>query len=240
MPNDIDLTLEEIERIFNEGEVDDEQPPASADTDPQEETPPPEPQKTEEDKKKDETRAFSKRLNEEREKIAKQLGFNSYQELMKKNEEKLFTDKGLDPEEVAPIVDELVEKRLKEDPRFKELERLREKEIEEFGKRELAEVTKLTNGEITSINQLPKDVLEEWKKTGSLKTAFLAKRGEEYILKARANSSKGTTTHLQSAQGSPQPSTNTRPLTAEEKAAWRVFFPNITDEELNKKTMKVK
>ena len=44
------------------------------------------------------------------------MGFDSYAEMIKSREEQMLKDKDLDPDEVKPIVDELVEKRLKDDP----------------------------------------------------------------------------------------------------------------------------
>lgn len=192
------------------------------------------------------TKAFAKRLKEstekarteERENIAKQLGYTSYSEMLKSRENKMLEDKGLDPEEVSPIVNELVEKRLKEDPRMKELESYRQKQIEEFGKKELAEITKLTNGEITSLSQLDKNTIEQWTKTGSLKQAFLTVEGEKYILKARSQAARGTTEHLTNPPSSPPVNNGMRTLTEEEKKVWRFFNPNITEEELNKKQVK--
>lgn len=232
------FSLEELEALFEE-----ESAPA---TPPVEEgTEPPASQPTEDDKKSDSiesTKAFAKRLsemrNKERETIAKSMGFDSYELMMKDRESKLLEDKGLDPEQVSPIVEQLVKQRIDNDPRMRELETLRKKQIEEFGKKELAEITKLTGGEVTKLEQLPKEVLELWKTKGSLKAAFIQVKGEELIMKAQSGSSKGTTSHLQTPNGTKTPSTGERPLTDEEKRRYRFFNPGISDEELNKKTTK--
>lgn len=194
------------------------------------------------------TQAFSRRLKEqtekavsaERENIAKSLGYSSYDAMVKAQEDKVLKDKGFDPDEVKPIVDELVEKRMQTDPRLKELDEFKAKQIEEFGKRELADITRLTGGEITSLEQMPKDVIELWKTTGSLKAAYLQLHGEELLSKARAQQLKGSTGHLQNPAGAPPAATNTRPLTEDEKRVWKVFNPHITDEELSKKTKPIK
>lgn len=227
--------LEDLQALF---EFDDEQ----EDTPPANETEKPD-ESDDQGKKVDQTKAFAKRLkestdkvrNEEREAIAKDLGFNSYEELQKSRERKVYEDKGLDPDEVSPIVDELVKKRLDSDPRMQELAAFKEKQVKEFAKRELAEITKLTNGEVTSLEQVPADVLDLWKKKGSLKAAYLELKGEELILKARSGQSKGTTTHLNGLNGSNGGGQNKRPLTDKEKQLWKLFNPNMTDEELNKK-----
>lgn len=227
-----DDSLKELEALFEE-DVEQTPPAAEDNTEPDQS----------ENKDVSQTKAFAKRLaeekakvvNEERENIAKSLGYTSFEELQKTREKKLYEEKGLDPEEVSPIVDELVKQRLDNDPRMKELERFRAKEIEDFGKKELAEITKLTGGEITRLDQLPSDVIDLWKKKGSLKAAYLELKGEELILKVRSEQSKGSTAHLNQLSGNKAPSTEKRPLTAEEKRLWKLFNPSMTDEELNKK-----
>lgn len=191
----------------------------------------------------DNTKAFAARLKEEttkvREQVAKEAGYNSYAEMVKAKEAKLLADKGLNPEDVSPVIEELVKTRLDQDPRMKELEEFRKQKVQEFAKRELAEITKLTNGEITTLEQLPKEVVELWKTTGSLKSSFLQIKGEELILKAAAATSKGSTEHLANPGGTNPPSTKMRPLSEEEKRNYKFFNPNITDEELNKKRYSV-
>lgn len=252
MENEIganDLTLEELDELFKDDDL--EQSPAqNQDTDDQDGV-----NDSEEDtaadsnadksdtKSVETTKAFAKRLKEstdkaraeERDAVAKSLGYDSYAALQKANEKKLLEDKGLDPDEVSPVIEELVKKRLDEDPRMKELAELRKQQIEAFGKKELAEITELTGGEITSLAQLPKEVIDLWKKKGSLKSAYIELEGEKLITKIRSEQSKGSTSHLQNVSGiTPTPS-NKRPLTDEEKRIYKLFNPYISDEELNKK-----
>lgn len=236
-----DLSLEELDKLFDDNGTQ-ETPPADGTANP--ETSPTD--GTEDtSKKEDTTKAFAKRLKEstdkavtnEREAIAKSMGFNSYDEMMKSREKKFMEDKGLDPEQVSPVVEELVKQRLNADPRMKELELLRRKQIEEFGKKELAEITQLTGGEITSLSQLPREVINLWKQKGSLKSAYMELEGEKLITKIRGEQSNGTTSHLNGLRGGAGTPSNKRPLTAEEKQLWRLFNPKITDEELNKKTV---
>lgn len=226
--------LEELEALFNSDVEQEDAPPAETETKPDE--------SGEQTKSVDQTKAFAKRLkestdkarNEEREAIAKELGFNSYEELQKSRERKVYEDKGLDPDEVSPIVEELVKKRLDSDPRMQELAAFKAKQVEEFGKKELAEITKLTGGEITTLEQLPRDVIDLWKKKGSLKAAYLELKGEELILKARSEQSKGSTAHLNGVNGSTGGTGDKRPLTAKEREVWKLFNPRMTNEELNK------
>lgn len=240
-----DFSLEELDKLFSEDGTQ-ETPPAD-DTTVQGASPTEGTEGTENKDEgtstdnKEETKAFAKRLSkkiaDERLAIAKAMGFNSYEEMIKSRENKLIEDKGLDPEQVTPVVEELVKQRLDNDPRMKELEALRRKQVEEFGKKELAEITKLTGGEITKLSQLPREVIDLWKQKGSLKSAYLEVEGEKLITRIRGEHSKGSTGHLGNLGGVGSVPENKRPLTAEEKQLWKLFVPGITDEELNKKTI---
>lgn len=233
---DNDALLEELEQLFNEDEQ--ETPPAtdnSAQTSKQSTT-----------SNVENTQAFAKRLREktekavaeERERLAKQLGYTSYDELQQKQEQKLLEDKGLDPEEISPIVNELVKKRLNEDPRMQELAALQKKQQEEFAKRELSELSKLVGTDFTDLSQVPQDVLDLWKTNGSLKKSYMMLHGEELVTKARSEAVKGTTSHLQSPSGQTPPPSDMRHLTDEERQVWKLFHPNMTDDELNNKMVK--
>lgn len=236
-----DFTPEELAELFG-SEIKQETPPVK-----EKETVPPEGQPGADPTKSegvDTTKAFAKRLKEstdkarqeERDNIAKSLGYNSYADMQSEREKKLMEEKGLDPNEVAPIVDELVKKRMDDDPRLKELNELRKEKLAAFKDKELAEISKLTDGKITKLEEVPKDVLELWKTEGSLKSAYLKLHGEELILKARSEQNRGSTNHLQSPEGTGVPA-GTRLLTDEEKRVYKIFNPSITDEELNKKTI---
>lgn len=188
------------------------------------------------------TKAFAKRLSEktekvrleEREKIAKELGYDSYANMVKDREKKILEEHGLTPEEVSPVVDELVNKRLNDDPRMQELTELRKKRTEEFAKEELAKLSELTGGEITSMSQIPKDVIEEWTKTGSLTKSYMKLHGEELIIKVRSGQSNGSVKHLKTPGAGSNVDTGKRPLTKDEIKMWKVFNPKMTDEELSK------
>lgn len=237
-----EYTIEELEELFNDTQP--ETPPVEEkvpQSDAQPETVVEEKSAT---KNVEQTKAFAHRLKEstdkarrdEREAIAKSFGYDSYDDMVRQRESKLITDKGLDPEEVSPVLDELVKQRLDNDPRMKELEDLRKRNLVEFGKKELAEISELTGGQITRIDQLSREVVEEWKKSGSLTDAYLKLEGKNLISRLRNENKKGSTNHL-STPGSSNPApSNKRLLTNEEKQMWKLFNPGISDEELNKKT----
>ena len=245
-----EFTVAELEQLFN-SELEQETPPAGKETEAQnnegkegEEGKEQKPVETDVDK----TKAFAHRLKqstekarqEEREAIAKSLGYESYEKLIKERETKKLEEKGIDPDTGSEVIDELVKQRIESDPRIKELEEYRKQRVKEFGERELAEISKLTNGEITSLAQLPKEVIELWKTKGSLKSAYLELEGEKLITKIRSEQSKGSTGHLQNPSGGTPGQSNKRPLTDKEKAVWRQFNPHMTDDELNKMTVEEK
>lgn len=236
-----EFTAAELEELFSD-DIQSESQQAKEETNPQQEAKE-EAASTEIDK----TKAFAKRLkestdkarHEEREEIAKSLGYTSYDELIKSRENKVLEDKGLDPTQASEAIDELVKQRLESDPRIKELEEFRKQRVKEFGEKELAEISKLTNGEITKFNQLSKEVIDLWTKKGSLKAAYLELEGEKLITKIRSEQSKGSTTHLVSPSGTKSDTTK-RLLNADEKKVWRQFNPHMTEEELNKITVDIK
>lgn len=236
-----EFSLDELEALFNE-DVESATPP----TEEVVETPSTDDVKPNTEPV-DSTKAFSERLKkstakavqEEREKIAKQMGYASYGEMIKTKEIRLMEEHGLDPEQVNPVVEQLIEQRLNNDPRLKELETLRAQKVKEFAKQELAEISKLTDGEISKLEDIPKEVVELWKTKGSLKSAYLELKGEELIAKMKSKQSKGSTGHMQTLSGTAPVQGNKRLLTAEEKSYWKYFNPNMTDEELNKKTIDI-
>ena len=195
-----------------------------------------------------ETQAFAHRLkeatskarNEERESIAKSLGYASYAEMQAKREKEMLEEKGLDPDDVSPVVEQIVKKRIAEDPLMKELGAYREERINAWAKQELAELKEFTDGKISRLEDVPKDVLELWKTKGSLKGAYIELHGEKLIREMRAGIASGqtrsTTSHMQSPQGTPGTLSNSdkRPLTQKERDIYKLFNPDVTSEQLSK------
>jgi hypothetical protein len=238
-----EFTVEELEELFRDDDTQQETPPANNDgTTPQTEQ---NNAGTGTDNSVTNTQAFSRRLKEstdkarreEREAIAKSLGYESYEDMTKKREQELYNSNGLNAEDVSPVVEQIVKQRLENDPRMLELKELRDAKIKEFAKKELAEITKLTNGEITNLSQLPENVIELWKKEGSLKSAYMKLEGEKLITRIRSENSKGSTAHMNVPNASTNTDNKKRPLTSEEKRVWKFFNPTMTDEELSKITV---
>ena len=247
MPDDLfganEFTVEELEALFQDDEPEQSPPPANNTGTDAKDGDVAEKPDTSKGNDVTTTQSFAKRLREstekarqeERESIAKSLGYDSYDAMQKAREKRYMTDKGLDVDEVSPVIDEIVKQRLENDPRMKELETLRNREVIEFGKKELAEITKLTGGEITALSQLPKEVIESWKQKGSLVKAYMEHEGVNLVNKIRSEHSKGSTSHLANPTGTSNGGVTQRHLTNEEKQMWKLFHPSITEEELNKK-----
>lgn len=72
------------------------------------------------------TKQFSKRIKEEREKLAKQLGFESYDSAIKGATRKVITDAGYDPDDddFKQAVEAAVKQRIETDPELTEQRRL--------------------------------------------------------------------------------------------------------------------
>ena len=243
MPNEYfganEFTADELEELFRDDETQQETPPATETENPQED-----------DKKSEDvtsTQTFARRLKEstdkarkeERDNIAKSLGYESYDDMQKKRERDLLDSKGLDVDDVSPVIDEIVKQRLDNDPRMARLAELEAKQVKEFGKQELSELTKLTGGKITSLSQLSREVMESWAKKGSLVKAYMEVEGVNLVNSIRSEQSKGTTEHLANPSGGVPATPTKRHLTNEEKAMWKAFHPQMTDEELNKKMIDV-
>ena len=238
------FTLEELEALFNDGAAQ-ETPPATEKTETQEDGKTGTEDTGNTQNNVETTKAFSERLKAstakavaaERENIAKSLGYDSYDALLKSKEEQVFKDNGLDASVVNPVIEELVKQRIDNDPRMKELAGYREKQIQEFGRKELAELKELTGGKIVTMSQLSREVLDEWAKSGSLVNAYMKMEGANLVRSMRGEQNKGTTDHLQNPSGSNSAPTGKRYLTDDEKRVWKMFNPKMTDEELNKKTV---
>ena len=239
------ITIEELENFLSgEGAVS----PAANENEGSPATQPNEGDDSNTEPKVTETQAFAHRLkeatskarNEERESIAKSLGYESYEDMQKKREAQMLEDKGLDPDDVAPVVEQIVQKRLAEDPRLKELAHYRDAQVNEWAKKELAELGELTDGKISKLEDVPQDVIEAWKTKGSLKAAYLELHGEKLIREIRTGIASGqnrsTTSHMSSPQGTPAPpgNSNRRPFTAKEREVYKLFNPSVTDEQLSK------
>jgi len=172
---------------------------------------------TPEPAKESETQAFARRLKEatekakaeEREKIAKSLGKQSYAELLAERERKAVEEKGLDPEAFKPLFEKMYEDRIQADPRFKELDEYKAAKAKEWGEAQIAELSKLTGGKITKLEQLDEATLKRGQAEGSFVSAYMALHGakllEEVRVSKAAEQQKNSTQHLVSPTGQVPP-----------------------------------
>ena len=191
------------------------------------------------------TKNMTKRINEVRRKtelevqdrVAKQAGYASYEDMMKATERKIVEDQGYDPDEINKLLEPLIEKRLSNDPRFKKLEEIESREKDAYLSQQLAAINKISDVKYKSVNDLPNETLNLFAKGVDLKQAFYATQGEGLLSKAANKANNGSLNHL-----APLPNGNgvkTRGLNAEEKAMYRMIIPGITEEELSKKTIEI-
>lgn len=170
-------------------------------------------------------------------KVAKELGFDSYDELLKANEDSLIREHGFDKDDVEKVLEPLIESRLTNDPRFKKLEEFEKHEQDRYINEQLAEINRMSGIKYNSVDDLPQETINLWSKGVDLDKAYLATEGKSILLKSTNNARKGTLNHLV------PPGTNsgakTRGLTEKEKEFYRSIVEGITDEELSQKTIKI-
>lgn len=190
------------------------------------------------------TKAVSKRINAVREKteqetqnkIAKELGYASYNDLLKASEKKLVKEAGLDETDTEDLVNKLVEKRLANDPRMKRLEEYEARDKQDFVNSQLQEINELTGSEFKDVSELPEDTLKMWEKTGNLKQAYLATYGESLLTKKKVVNNGNTNHMAQSSVGNT--AEKRRGLTAKERDIYKsVLGDYITEDELSKLTL---
>lgn len=192
------------------------------------------------------TKAVTERINtvkrkteaDTRESVAKELGYNSYEELLKSKEQNMMKEAGLDEERTGELVSKLVEQRLANDPRFKKLEEIESLEKNNFVTSQLNEINSFAGTNYKGIEELPEDILKVFEKTGNLKQAYLAIEGENLITKAKVPQNTGSLAHLANP-GDSRGAVKTRHLSEEEKELYRMVNPGITEEELLKKTLDI-
>lgn len=190
---------------------------------------------------KETTEGVAKRINEVRRKtendtknsVAKEFGFDNYEEFLKAKDKQAMEKAGLEDEEQQALIEKLVEEKIARDPRIKRLEEIEAKDKENFVKTQLSEINKM-GFNYKEVSQLPQETLDMWEKIGDLKKAFIATNYDEIQTK-KTNANQSSLSHLAAPTGANK--TKTRALTDEEKGIYRMVFPEISDDELNKKTI---
>lgn len=196
---------------------------------------------------KDLTKNMSQRINtvraktekETQDKVAKELGYESYEAMKKAQTDKLITEHGYDPTDLEKVIAPIVEKRFESDPRFKELEVIKQRDRKIYVEEQLKAINESTGQEL-KVSDLSKDkeVLDLWGRGIELEQAYYAIHGKSVVSTIASKIQSGTMTHL--TPGSSNSGTKRRVLTDEEKGIWKALHPDITDEELSKKTTEIK
>lgn len=180
----------------------------------------------------DQTKAFAKRLKEEtekvrlaeRESIAKQFGYESWQEYADAQTNNKLLDKGLDPDSVRPVLKDLI----RDDPEYQEAMKYKaekealEKEI--FASNSIKALNEKFGTAYSSVNELDPETIKMWNEGTPLEKAFAANNWETIRDAAvkKASSKDNGKSHLKQATGSSQP-TNTREIGTDELNVFKMF-----------------
>lgn len=168
--------------------------------------------------KVDQTKAFAKRLREEVEKarnaerqsIAESFGYESWQEYADAQTNSKLLDKGLDPESVRPVIQDLI----KNDPQYIEAMKYKaEKEALEqelFATNSIRDLNAKFGTNYKSINELDPDTVNDWNSGMSLEKAYAANNYSKIVDSAvkKVSSAKDTgKSHLKTVTGSNEQTT---------------------------------
>lgn len=183
-----------------------------------------------------ETKAFSERLKKEKEKMAKQLGYNSWDEALEAKTNDKIIDKGLDPDTIKPMLKELMEA----DPDYRAaMEYKKEKEAVEqkiWADNELKKLNEKFGIHIKDINSLDDNVVKLWNSGLSLEKAYAAEHYED-IQKAaikRGNIRQTGKEHMIDPVGQGPGTDTVKKPTAEQISVFRALNPGVSDEDIIK------
>lgn len=185
------------------------------------------------------TERMTKRINdvkaktaaETREAMAKELGYENYETMLKSRERSSLENAGYNPEELEAVINPIIEQRIANDPRMARIADFEAREREQYITNQLKEINQATGQQLT-LDQLPQETINLWGNGLDLKQAYFATHGEALVNKNMSNHMKGGTTHLASHGSGSTP--NSRGLTASEKETYRAIVVGITEEELDK------
>ena len=189
----------------------------------------------------DATKAFSKRLKEEtikireeeRANLAKTLGYETYDDMVKHQPDNKLLQDGYDPETIRPILNDL----LKTTPEYQEAMQYK-KEKEELEKELFAsDSIKMLNSTFgttfTSINDLDKDTIDLWNKGVPLDRAYAASNYKTLTKPTPQPKQQTGKEHMQPVEKGATKS-DVRVATEDDIRRFRIFNPSATVEEINK------
>lgn len=181
------------------------------------------------------TKIVSKRLSEDRAKLAKALGYDSWEAAMNSGMDKKLLDAGIEPETAKPIIETMVEKH----PKVLEAEELIAREQKKRQEAELALLNTKYGININSLEALDAETKDLVSKGVSLDKAYAAIHAEEILAsKTVATATKANSTslnHMTSLPGgSATPPVNAISISQEEIKAVKQYLPNATEEDIKK------
>lgn len=176
----------------------------------------------------DQTKAFAARLKEEkskakleaREEIAKEFGYNSWDEYSNAQTTNKLLDKGLDPESVLPVIKEII----KGDPdyqkamEYKAREEALEKEM--FATNSLKALNEKFGTSYKNISELDEETIKMWNEGATLEKAYAANNWEKIRDNAIKSSVETGKSHLTTVTGGNSQSTE-KVLTDEQLRAFQ-------------------
>lgn len=217
--------------------------------DPEDSQPPQEPSTKPADKKPTEpsemTKNMTARINEVRAKteqevqdrVAKLAGFSDYASMVKAQEKQTIEKHGFREEDVNKLLNDLLEKRLADDPRLKRLSEYEEREKQSYIKSQLAEINKVAGTKFKAAEELPPETIALWSKGIDLDQAYLATAGKQLINRNIEAAKQGTLNHLYSTGSNS--GAKVRAMSAQELAFYKSINPYATDKELSEKTFEI-
>jgi hypothetical protein len=186
------------------------------------------------------TKAYSERLNkdrerirqEERDNIANSFGYDNWAEYLKAQTDSSLLEKGLDPEQIRPIIKDAI----KNDPDYIEAMKIKQEkeqlEAKIWADDELKRLNEKFSLHIKSVDDLDEDVQNMWKSGISLEKAYAANHYEELrtaALKKSREISDGKS-HLKDVNEGNNISAKT--ISNEQMKYFKALNPNATEDQI--------
>lgn len=191
----------------------------------------------------DPTKNYSDRLKKDREKIrkeerdnlAKELGYENYEKFREAHVDNSLLDKGLDPDTVKPLLKDLI----KNDPEYVEAMRFKaeKEELEKnvWAKDQIKALNDKFGLNLQSISDLDEDTVKMWNNGVSLDKAYAANHYEDLeksSLRKLKEQDSGKS-HLKNVDGSTVESDEVV-VTDEIYRQFKAFNPDVTREDVKK------
>lgn len=212
----------------------------AANDDFQDENPSVPPTEPETDKTVNSTKAYSERLNKDRERIrseerdgiAKSFGYENWAEYLDAQTNNSLLEKGLDPEQIKPLIKDAI----KNDPDYMEAMRIKQE-------KEKLEATIWANDELKRLNEkfglsfkkvedLGKETIDLWNSGMSLDKAYAANHYEDIRNSAirRAKEINDGKSHLTDTNAGNQVAVKT--ISSEQMRVFKALNPRASEEQI--------